>query len=122
MGKHMFWTVNPNDYMKNVQISVERKTEELGEEVFDGVVERSPVETGSFRASWNASLNIPDETVVDGGSADSPLIAPKYPKLKVKPGDKIIINNSTVYGPELENGHSDQAPLGMVAVTIASLG
>ena len=122
MGNHMFWSVNPNDFMKNVDVSVVRITSELAEEIFDGVVEKSPVETGSFRQSWNVSLNVPDETVITGGSAESPLNAPKFPKLGVKSGDKVIINNSTPYGSELENGHSDQAPIGMVAVTLASLG
>lgn len=122
MGNHMYWSVNPNDFMKNVDVSIERKTLEVSEEIFDGVVQRSPVRTGSFRQSWNASVNVPNETVIVGGSPESPLNAPKFPKLQIKPGDKVIINNSTVYGPELENGHSDQAPLGMVSVTIASLG
>lgn len=122
MNKHMFWTVDPLSFMKDVNISVARKTLEVSEEIFDGVVEKSPVETGNFRASWNVSLNVADETVVTGGSAASPLSPPKFPRISVDKGDVVIINNSTHYGPALENGHSDQAPHGIVEVTLASLG
>lgn len=122
MNKHMFWTVDPLKFMKDIDTSVARKTLEVSEEIFDGVVEKSPVDTGNFRASWNVSVNVADVNTVTGGVSASPLGPPKFPKLSLDKGDVVIINNSTHYGPALENGHSDQAPLGMVAVTLASLG
>lgn len=122
MTAHMYWNVDPSKFMSKVDVSITRKTLEVSEEIFDGVVEKSPVRTGSFRASWNVTVNQADESIVIGGSPEYPLRASVFPKLSIKPGDKIIINNSTVYGPKLENGYSDQAPLGMVSVTLASLG
>lgn len=122
MTAHMYWNVDPSKFMSKVDVSITRKTLEVSEEIFDGVVEKSPVRTGSFRASWNVTVNQADESIVRGGSPEYPLRAPVFPKLSIKPGDKIIINNSTVYGPKLENGYSDQAPLGMVSVTLVSLG
>lgn len=115
------WTVNPLNFMKTVNLSVERKTLEVSEAVYDGVVERSPVDTGGFRASWNASVGEPNNEVVVGGSSENPLSPPTFPDLDVKGMKPVYITNNTPYGLELEHGHSDQAPSGMVAATLASL-
>jgi hypothetical protein len=117
----MKWVVNPLNFMSAVNGKIAAVTKEVSEEIFDGVVSRSPVDTGSFRASWNVSVGLPDVSNVVGGSSESPLSPPVFPKLNVKNADKVYITNNTPYGAELENGHSGQAPLGMVSVTLASM-
>lgn len=115
------WSVDPRQFLTTVNDSVARKTEELAEKIFDGVVDRSPVSSGGFRASWSAMKGSPTFQYVIGGSPGNPLPRPSYPKIRVKAGEAIHITNGSPQGGRLENGHSSQAPNGMVALTLASL-
>lgn len=93
---------------------------DLAVRVYGGVTFRSPVATGRFRGSWTISWDSPDTAVLaDGGG-----VVPFTPQgLPAPPGDFPVafINNSLPYGPRLEDGWSAQAPIGMVAVTLADL-
>lgn len=115
------WTVDPLQFVSTVKASVAKKTEEVAEAVFDGVVDKSPVFTGSFRASWSAMVGTPTFQYIVGGTPNNPLRRPVWPKLKVKDGEAIHVTNGAPYAWRLEQGHSGQAPNGMVALTIASL-
>jgi len=68
----------------------QRYTIRIANDAHASVVQLSPVDTGAFRNNW---IYHPQEFPV------------------------INIRNDTEYGPELENGHSQQAPYGMVRVT-----
>lgn len=92
------------------------------------VVDKSPVDTGFFRASWGVSINEnpPPATVQrpaayaegTGGEAVATMMA----RLGgAQLGDVVWIFNPVVYGPALEHGHSQQAPLGIVSVTFQEL-
>lgn len=121
MTVSMKWTVDPMQFMQGLNLAPARIVKELSEEIFDGVVDRSPVDTGSFRASWNVKVGSPDLDVVDGGSSKSPLPAPQFPNIDTSSLQPVYITNNQPYGVKLEHGHSDQAPQGIVALTIASL-
>lgn len=97
-------------------------------EAAEGVIDKTPVDTGFCRAMWSAQINdLPTTTVDkpadyqgDGAAAAMPAeIAATVIGLKL--GDRVWISNPTVYAPRLENGHSQQAPSGMVAVTVTEL-
>lgn len=122
MNLQSTWSLNPRDFIKEVNISVKKAAVELASVVFEGVVDRSPVYTGSFRASWRMKLGSEDLSVTDGGTPDAPLAAPKTPKLTNIPNfPTIFITNAKPYGLRLEYGWSKQAPNGMIKTTIASL-
>jgi hypothetical protein len=70
------------------------KFEMFCEEIFNRIVERTPVDTGACQAAWEISFE-----------SDS----------------LCIIYNDTPYVSFLEDGHSKQAPNGMVAKTLAEL-
>ena len=90
-------------------------------DVLRRLVVRSPVDTGRFRGNWQTGVNdapsgdIPSKdkggsaTINDGESSIA----------SAKVGDSIFIVNNLPYAIALENGHSGQAPHGMVAITIA---
>lgn len=100
---------------------VGNRTRDLAKRIFHGVVLRSPVYTGSFRASWRVSLNTPDNSIVVGGSPRFPLAPPTFPNLpRLKAGDQVIISNSQPYAMRLEHGWSKQAPLGVLSLTLSS--
>lgn len=92
-------------------------------DLFAGIIRRSPVDTGSYRASHMIANHepSPDEGVVKFGysSTKSGLASTSIAMEKVKawtwkPGDgTIYIFNNLPYAEPLENGHSKQAPQGI---------
>ncbi|MBX5175323.1 HK97 gp10 family phage protein [Rhizobium lentis] len=88
-----------------------------------GVVLKSPVDTGRFRGNWNVAVNridysVTPETDRSGGS----VIAKGMAVIgAAEPGQAIYISNNLPYAVVLENGHSKQAPAGVVALTFAEL-
>jgi len=85
------------------------------------VVTRSPVDTGRFRGNWQLQLNEIPQGVVETLDKDGgPTISEGENELAgLALGDSIYIVNNLPYAQKLENGHSQQAPTGMVAITVA---
>jgi hypothetical protein len=89
-------------------------------DVFSSVVEKSPVDKGTFRGNWqlgfgevDGNTQSPDDK---GGSAT---IAKANSELTKFDSKKITyISNSLPYAQRLENGYSNQAPQGMVRLTV----
>ncbi len=122
MAVQSTWDINPRDFIKNVNIAVKDAAIDVASAVFEGVVDRSPVYTGNFRASWRLSHTSEDSSVSDGGSPGSPLPAPKTPKLSGVPDFPILfVTNYKPYSVRLEYGWSKQAPSGMIRTTLDSL-
>lgn len=78
------------------------------------IIRLSPVDTGRFKENWltaiaeaNTSIDLPS------GAGLTPVI-----KL-LRLGDTIFFTNSLPYAFRLEFGHSNQAPMGMVRITLA---
>ena len=92
--------------------------------VFRGVVDNSPVLTGSFRASWTMSKNEPKFEYNKGGSKDAPQPPPKLPILRYakKEFPLVYIANGSPYADRIEHGWSQKAPYGVVNLTLVSLG
>ena len=102
--------------------AVTQRAERITQNLVDGFIDLSPVDTGNFRASWNVTEGFPDYVVTIGGVTGAPLQAPVF-KVKAKSMFPVFyITNGQPYGESLENGWSrTQAPYGMVRITIASL-
>ena len=111
----------------DVLVQSQEFKEKIGFDCFAGIVKRTPVDTGRARGNWMVSLGSAVEAVVDSGptiSNDEPVpSALKNEGLstisKSKPGQDIVISNNLPYIVRLEEGHSKQAPTGMVAHTLA---
>lgn len=89
--------------------------------IYNEAVKNSPVLTGSFRSSWRMSLNLRDTTTTSGGAPGSPLPAPaELDPLSVKPGQRVIVSNSMPYAYRLEFGWSNQAPSGILRISVAA--
>lgn len=92
------------------------------------IIERSPVDTGRFRAAWYPAM---EAMAGKGGFALPPLPegtggteGRKKGKIEMSLDGlvkTITITNSLDYAMALEYGHSKQAPLGMVRVTMMQL-
>lgn len=88
-----------------------------------GVVMGSPVDKGRFRGNWQVSVNVAIDVEIDridpsGGttiSAGSNVIA------TADPSQIIWLSNALPYANRIEHGHSQQAPAGVVSVTVERL-
>ena len=83
------------------------------------VVEKTPVDTGRARANWQVGIdNAPEGEVPIGtdprGNGLAALTA-------LRPNRVVYISNNVEYIVPLEEGSSNQAPNGMVAVTLEEL-
>lgn len=87
----------------------------------NSIVELSPVDEGRFRANWQHNSGSPayGEIVTpdkQGGATRSALQASIA---NIRTGGIEYITNNLPYAQELEYGHSQQAPGGMVRITAA---
>lgn len=71
---------------------------------------RSPVDTGQFRFAWKTGVNAIDNK----GNGTVGVLAPDF-----KIGDEVFFVNSLPYAKGLEDGNSEQAPHGMVKLSVA---
>jgi hypothetical protein len=109
--------------MDEVEEEVILVTKKLASEALSRVVLKSPVDTGQFRANWNVSFGSQDETTTtDTDKAGAATIAKGIAKINGLKNPQVIwVSNSLDYANRLENGWSQQAPMGMVALTFAEL-
>lgn len=97
--------------------------------LYSGIIRRTPVDTGRARGNWIINLgdvtNEMTEQFSNSRAEDQRLITDGLAKLRQLAqrgiGQVIYIFNNVWYILELENGSSEQAPLGMVQVTMAEI-
>jgi hypothetical protein len=82
------------------------------------LVAKSPVDTGRFRANWILGNGTIDTSTYERFEASNN--APQIMSLKIN-GQVISITNSLPYASRLETGYSQQAPSGMVRLTLAEV-
>ncbi len=89
-------------------------------DLYGSIIRRSPVDTGTYRASHMIANHVPsgDEGVhkiaKGGGSGSTALAFAKVAGWSWRVGDgTIFIFNNLPYAEPLENGHSGQAPEGV---------
>jgi hypothetical protein len=92
-------------------------------EALTRIVRRTAVDTGRARGNWQTSVGAPrTESVIATSKAIAPVVAEGAAALRdLEPFGVTFISNNLVYIERLENGHSKQAPEGMVSVTLAEL-
>lgn len=90
------------------------------------VTYRSPVDTGRFRSAWAVSLSKPDPRPVSAGGAPilgaGQVISNALSELEqLRPYSICWVHNSLPYATAIENGHSGQAPSGVLAISVAEV-
>lgn len=88
--------------------------------MLNGVVKRSPVDTGRFRGNWQTTVGNPASGDLDteDKSGGATLTAGVTAVAGAQMGDTTYIVNNLPYARRLEDGYSDQAPQGMVKLTV----
>ncbi|MEX2444502.1 MAG: hypothetical protein WD492_12915 [Alkalispirochaeta sp.] len=89
-------------------------------ELFRRVVMRTPIDEGRARGNWQAGVGTPPagETDSKGGSAAIEQIAAEVESWDAESIAIYLVNNVPYIVP-LEDGHSGQAPQGMVKISLA---
>ncbi len=85
-------------------------------DLYRRIIERTPIDTGRARANWNIRLRHEDGTT-ENTDWQRQLNASEF-DVTVQ-DNQVVIYNNLIYIEALEDGHSQQAPAGMVAVSLA---
>lgn len=106
--------------VKKAKGNLDLVTQKVTFDLFEAVILKSPVLTGRFRANWQASAGTYGSTPVDsvdptGASAISGMSSVA---LHTPAGSTVYLTNPLPYSIPLEYGYSQQAPQGMVRVTV----
>jgi hypothetical protein len=110
-------------WAKKVRMDTQDFVRLLALRIHDRIVMRTPVDTGRARASWTivegevADLSVEDEKVQLTESEAGAAALARHGSLGRS--DVYTIANNLPYITALENGHSGQAPNGMVRLAIA---
>lgn len=87
------------------------------------IIKRSPVDTGRFRNNWQASVNSPAVGVSTATDKTGNRAVQEASGLinSFQMGSTFYLTNNLPYANRLEYGWSDQAPSGMVRITVAEI-
>lgn len=89
------------------------------------LIEKTPVDTGRAKNNWNLAKGAPDTDNLPAGDypqTGSVALAQAAGEAgKLVAGDTLYMTNGLEYIPPLEDGHSKQAPAGMIGLTVAEL-
>ena len=114
----------PTDFAIQIKNDSEQHLKKISAEMLQGVIVRSPVDQGAFRGNHKVSVNNPDTTSdknLKDTQANKTLLSESEKLKQLKLGDMVYIQNNLPYALRLENGHSQQAPLGIYGLTFLSV-
>jgi hypothetical protein len=139
VGNAELWAVNAHAAQYNTEVANHNAALSLdpanldrrghlkpGRKLNDGMGIKAPAgyTGGRFRANWFVAIGSPNESTIAAvdPSGNATIAAGLAVLTAVKTGQPIFITNSLPYAHKLEfEGHSKQAPAGMLRVTIAEL-
>lgn len=99
------------EFAEIVERGLVQAVQTIAFELHERIVMKTPVDTGAARAAWNASIGSPEYVQRGTTAAVAGMSEPLV----------VWITNAMEYASALENGHSQQAPAGMVALSIAEI-
>jgi len=106
------------------KLGIARKTvyRKVTVDLWTSITFATPVDTGRARASWNIASGTPDPSVPDEGvTFASPPQLDTAEVGKITGETVVWITSNLPYIEPLEHGHSKQAPIGMVMVSVAEV-
>lgn len=107
-------------FVNRAQGNAEIVIRKIALSVLAALVRKSPVDTGRFRGNWFVQEDVSSQQTDGtdkGGGGTIEVGAVKIASFKV--GEKLYILNHLPYSIDLEYGGSQQAPNGMVRITVA---
>lgn len=117
-----------DDWIEAAIDGLEDVVEQFVVEVQTDLVNRSPVDTGRFKANWQVTANeVPGYALneYDKAGADTINMARRFASGMFRRGAavrSIHFSNMLIYANALEYGHSMQAPQGVMSIVSLRLG
>lgn len=112
------------DFADKIDASIGIVTQKVAGDLFGELTKGTPVDTGRARAGWAISQGAPSAFVPPlppkGERVEFP--PPAVPLLSGIDGSQVVyLTNNVEYIGALENGHSQQAPSGMVDIAVLTV-
>jgi hypothetical protein len=108
-------------FARKTNLRAETVFRKCGLSIAASLIQKSPVDTGRFRANWMLGIGSENTAVMEitdpDGNQTLQTITAQINEVKI--GNVIYITNSLPYAIPLEFGWSKQAPNGMVRLTVA---
>lgn len=104
-------------FAKKANISIDRAIRGTSIKLFSAIILASPVDTGRFRANWQASNERPASGEVNGFSDPVNKVTTYINGAPF--ANEFTLANNLPYAYKLEFGYSNQAPQGMVRINVA---
>lgn len=120
-------SVNTAEFMKSFDASVDQTKQNYDQaframalQLFSSIVIRTPVDEGRARGNWQVTINsVANGTTEDRDKSGQRTITKGSQAIANRSGDQTLyFTNNLPYIEPLENGWSEQAPAGMVRVTL----
>lgn len=113
-----------NEFAKSIGVKVSSLQKKIVLEALRRIVMKTPVDTGRARGNWQVTISSPSEKVMpntfDKGGTET--IQKALTVIEAIPPYSVVwISNNVNYITFLEEGSSQQAPSGMVALTVEEL-
>lgn len=116
----MSFTADLGKFVERAKGNIDTATRQATVLLAQGVILKSPVDTGRFRANWQFSAagvqRITSMEVDPGGQMTLQRLVAEIQATGA--GGVTYLSNSLPYAVRLENGWSKQAPQGMVRLTV----
>lgn len=121
----MAWKNPPKNFTAKILKDADTMTKKIVSQIFQGVVIRSPVDTGQFRGNWKIGISTYstkfDEGVADVSGTGAINKAIATINSNTLNGKIIYVVNNAPYAKRLNDGWSQQAPINFVELTIQSV-
>lgn len=118
----MGWTTKPSEFKFTAISDAEKLTKKIASDTLQEVITRSPVDTGAYRANHRVSIDMQDRSSnANDVSVSATLSAGMAQIVTLRLGNTLYVQNNISYGIDLENGSSQQAPLGVYKLAFLSI-
>lgn len=118
------WSTPPSAFIKVVESDLVDKRKEITATALQAVISGSPVDTGAYKANHRVTLDGVDlgyDLDARDPSGSQALAEGEAVIGQINtPFGESVIQNNIVYGEELENGHSAQAPQGVYGLAFVA--
>lgn len=118
----MTWRNKPSNFSLSLLSEADTLTKKITGEMLQQVITRSPVHTGAYRQNHRVSVGNVDTSYDPNDTGNDSLTKGIRTIQSVGGLGKVVhISNSLPYAVRLENGWSQQAPLGVYSLSFMSV-
>lgn len=123
MANGIGWSTPPSLFTGVVEEALAQRVRVVALAMLNEIVLRSPVDTGRFRGNNIVSVGAPVYTSTDNVDKNGGETVQRGLSVMsgLEPYTQVFIQNNLPYAVPLEDGHSQQAPAGIYAVSFNSV-